>query len=142
MAIYPYLNFGGNCREAIAFYAEVFGSPEPDIMTWDQAPPGPDGAVPEEYAGLVMHAELAIGDSVLMLSDSMPDGSLVVGNNITLTIMTEDRAALESQFVAMSDGGTVEMELQETFFAELYGMLTDRFGVPWQFLIYKEDMTG
>ena len=60
MAVDVYLNFNGNCREAAEFYAEVFGTEKPEIMTFGEAPPNPDYQLPEEAKDLVMHTRLNI----------------------------------------------------------------------------------
>ncbi|WP_232939050.1 VOC family protein [Exiguobacterium aurantiacum] len=133
MPINPYLNFNGDCRDAVLFYADVFGEPAPEIMTF-AAQPGPDGEpVPDELADLVLHARLSVHGTSLMFSDAMPDGPVTFGQNITLAVVTDDLEAIRREFEALSDEGRVLMPLQETFWSKAYGMVEDRFGVQWQF---------
>ncbi|WP_029595933.1 VOC family protein [Exiguobacterium chiriqhucha] len=133
MPINPYLNFNGDCRDAVLFYADVFAEPAPDIMTF-AAQPGPDGEpVQDELADLVLHARLSVHGTSLMFSDAMPDGPVTFGQNITLAVVTDDLHAIRREFEALSDGGRVLMPLQETFWSKAYGMVEDRFGVQWQF---------
>jgi PhnB protein len=133
MAIEAYLNFNGNCREAVEFYAEVFGTEKPQIMTFGENPPDPEFQLPEEAKNLVMHARLEIQGSRLMFSDTFPGMPFILGNNITLALVSEDIDEMKSLFHKLGEGGKVSMELQETFWSKCYGSLTDKFGVLWQF---------
>lgn len=72
MSVDAYLNFNGNCREAVEFYADVFGTDKPQIMTFGDTPPHPDFTLPEEAKHLVMHARLTILGSNVMFSDVFP----------------------------------------------------------------------
>ena len=133
MPVHPYLNFNGNCREAVQFYAEVFRQPQPEIMSFGDQP-GPDGQpVPAEMSNLVLHTRLLVHGSSLMSSDAMPDGPVTFGNHLTLAIVTDDLDAIHREFEALSANGSVLMPLQKTFWSEAYGMLEDQFGVMWQF---------
>lgn len=140
MPINVYLNFNGNCREAVEFYGQVFGS-EPTIMTFGDAPPNPEFSLPEEAKNLVMHAQLTIQGSTVMFSDTFPGHPFVLGNNISLTIVSKDMDEIKSLFDKLKDGGKVKMELQETFWSKCYGMLTDKFGIQWQ-LSHDSGHTG
>lgn len=133
MPIHPYLNFNGNCRDAVTFYADVFHHAAPEIMTFGDQP-GPDGQpVPSEMANLVLHTRLSIHGSSLMFSDAMPDGPVSFGDNVTLAVVTDDLDAIHREFEALAVNGRVLMPLQETFWSKAYGMLEDQFGVQWQF---------
>ncbi|MFD1773098.1 VOC family protein [Paenibacillus rhizophilus] len=133
MAVNAYLNFNGNCREAVEFYAQVFGTEEPKLMTFGEMPPNPEYPLPEEAKNLIMHTQLDIFGSNVMFSDVFPGMPFVVGSNINLALVTEDIEALQSAFGKLKEGGKVGMELQETFWSKCYGSLSDKFGVVWQF---------
>ncbi|MDT3428909.1 PhnB protein [Paenibacillus forsythiae] len=133
MAVEAYLNFNGNCREAVEFYAQVFGTEEPKLMTFGEAPPNPEYPLPEEAKDLIMHTRLIIFGSTVMFSDVFPGMPFVAGNNISLAIVSDDIDALQSAFDKLKEGGKVGMELQETFWSKCYGSLSDKFGVEWQF---------
>lgn len=133
MGVDVYLNFNGNCREAVEYYAQVFGTEKPKIMTFGEVPPNPEYPLPEEAKNLIMHTRLNIFGSNVMFSDVFPGMPFVVGNNISLSIVIDDMEALQSAFNKLSEEGTVGMELQETFWSKCYGNLTDKFGVEWQF---------
>lgn len=133
MSIEVYLNFNGNCREAVEFYSEVFGTEKPEIMTYGEAPSDPEFTIPEEAKNLVLHTRLNINGSNVMFSDTFPGMSFVPGDNISLSFISKDVDEIKSLFNKMKEGGTVGMELQETFWSKCYGSLTDKFGIPWQF---------
>ena len=133
MAIEVYLNFNGNCREAVEFYADVFKTEKPVFMTYGESPPDPDWEMPEGAKDLIMHTNINIGGSRVMFSDAFPWMPLVMGNNISLTFLSKDIEEIKSIFNQMKVGGNVGMELQETFWSKSYGTLTDKFGVEWQF---------
>ncbi|MFE7064988.1 VOC family protein [Sutcliffiella sp. NPDC057660] len=132
MSVDVYLVFNGNCREAVEFYAKVFKTEAPRIMTFGDSPPNPDYPLPEEAKELVMHTRLNIDGSNLMFSDTFPGQPFVAGNNITLALISKNMDDLKSWYEQLKDGGTVGMELQETFWSKLYGQVTDKFGIHWQ----------
>lgn len=139
MSVNAYLNFNGNCREAVEFYAEVFGIEAPQIMTFGEQPPNPEYPLPEEAKNLVMHTRLNIGGSNVMFSDTFPGMSFVVGNNISLAFVSKDLDEIKSAFNKLKEGGTVGLELQETSWSKLYGQITDQFGIEWQFNFESEE---
>ncbi|MED3551063.1 VOC family protein [Cytobacillus praedii] len=132
MAVEVYLTFNGNCREAVEYYAEVFGTEKPQIMAFGDSKPNPEYPLPEEAKDLVMHARLTISGSTVMFSDTFPGSPFTQGNNITLAIVSKDINEIKSAFNKLKEGGTVGMELQETFWSKCYGQLTDKFGIGWQ----------
>lgn len=133
VAVDVYLNFNGNCREAVEFYAKVFETEQPKIMTFGEAPPDPNFTLPDEAKNLVMHSRLNIKGSTVMFSDVFPGMPFVIGNNISLSIVSKDIDEVKSLFNKLKEGGKVGMELQETFWSKCYGSLTDKFGIGWQF---------
>jgi PhnB protein len=133
MAVDVYLNFNGNTREAVEFYTEVFGLQKPKIMTFGETPPDPNFTLPEEAKHLVMHTRLNIDGSNVMFSDVFPGMPFVAGNNISLSFINKDIDLIKSLFSKLKEGGTVGMDLQETFWSKCYGSLKDKFGIEWQF---------
>ena len=132
MAINAYINFNGNCREAVEFYSEIFGTEKPVIMTYGDTPPNPEYPLPEEVKKLVMHTRLNITGSTVMFSDAYPGYPFVPGNNINLAIVSKNISEIRSLSKKLKEGGTVAMDLQETFWSKCYGSLTDKFGIEWQ----------
>jgi len=133
MAIQVYINFNGNCREAVQFYANVFKTEQPQIMTFGDTPPDPAFPLSEEDKKLIMHTSLIIEGSKVMFSDVPSGMPFVQGNNVSLTVLFDNTDTLKSIFNELKVGGTVIMELQETFWSKCYGFLTDKFGIGWQF---------
>ena len=132
MPINPYLVFNGNTREAITFYAQVFGQELPDIMEFGPGP-GPDGQpYPEEMQSLVLHAELIVHGTRLMFSDAMPHDPVTIGQNVTLALHLSDVDVLQKRFDQLAKGGSVIMPIQKTFWSEAYGIVEDAFGIQWQ----------
>ena len=127
MAIHPYLNFGGNCREAFTRYQEIFGG---DLVLLRMSEMPSNEPVPAEQADLIMHAALSFGDDILMASDD-PTGNFdgVRGMHVNYTV--PDVAEAERVFAALADGGEVIMPIAETFWSPRFGMCVDRFGTPW-----------
>ena len=133
-----FINFDGNCREAVAFYAKVFRTEVKNRMTYEEMPPDENYSVAEADKGKIMYACLQIGNMNAMFMD-MPSGApFVTGNNITPTISTDDQAEATRIFNELKEGGTVYAEMGKTFFSELYGMVKDRFGVDWSILYDPE----
>jgi len=132
MAVEVYLIFNGNCREAVAFYEQVFQTEKPEIMTFGDAPRDPNHPLPEGTENLVMHTRLSIWGSTVMFSDTFPGSPYTIGNNVTLAVVSDDEAQLRQAYEGLKEGGKVSMELQETFFSKCYGSLKDKFGIEWQ----------
>ncbi len=128
IGVQPYLNFNGNCEEAINFYKDVLGG---DILFMQRYGESPMKGMGDDNS--VMHCTLKIGDSNIMASDNPPGQPATIGSNISLAIGSNDAAGAEVMFQRMAEGGNVTMPMQETFWAERFGMLTDRFGVNWMF---------
>lgn len=133
MSINVYMVFDGNAKDAINFYQDVFETDQAEIMTFGEAPPHPEYPLPEEAKQRVMHGKLNINGSDVMFSDTFPGSALKKGDNITLAVLIDEEEKLRAQFDRIKEGGAVQMDLQETFWSKLYGQVTDRFGISWQF---------
>ena len=127
----PYLNFNGNCREAMTFYAECLGA-ELQIMPFSQAPKDQFN-FPEEAKDKVMHARLTKGSAVLMASDCPPGMPLQQGNNFSVSVNCDSSEEVDRLFAALGKNGNAMMPAQDTFWGAHFGMLTDQFGINWMF---------
>ena len=132
MSVEIYLVLNGNCREAVEFYSKVFNTEAEQLTTFGESPQHPDYQLPEDTKDLIMHARLTISGSTIMFSDTFPGEPYIAGNNVTLALISNNMDDLKSWYEQLKDGGTVDMELQETFWSKLYGQVTDKFGIHWQ----------
>jgi PhnB protein len=127
MQIQAYLNFDGRCREAFTFYQQVLGG-QLTMETHGESPMREQ--TPPQWHDRILHARLVVGDQELMGSDSPPDRH-ATPQGFAVSLNLADLGEAERIFAALSAGGSVQMPLQETFWANRFGMCTDRFGVPW-----------
>lgn len=127
-----YLMFDGNCAEAMKFYERTLGAKLEMMMTYAEAPPN-EMPVPAASAGKIMHASLEVGGRRLMASDYPADRPAKPMQGFSLSLSYPSVKEAAPVFDALSAGGTVTMPLAKTFWAEGFGMLTDRFGTPWMF---------
>ncbi|HEY6390281.1 MAG TPA: VOC family protein [Bryobacteraceae bacterium] len=130
--ITAYLNFDGNCREAMTFYKKCFGA-ELYLKPFSEAP----FDSPPDAKEKIMHATLTKGHTLLMASDTMPGMNFQQGNNFALNISCESLQEIEGLFAALGEQGEVAMPLQETFWAARFGVLKDQFGISWIFNFEK-----
>lgn len=149
MVINPYLNFNGNTEEVFDFYKSIFGGDFPFIMRFNEMPQEANDAegctgesIPENDANGIAHISLPIGKTMLMASDvpsNMPQVS--AGSNISLCISVDSRADADRIFNALSNGGTIQMPMQDQFWGDYYGMLVDKYQIQWM-VSYNEQQDG
>ncbi len=131
MKIDPYLFFEGNCEAAIEFYKQALGARVEFMMRNSESPePPPEGTLPPGSEHKIMHASLHIGGALVMMSDGMCSGEGGF-KGFSLSLDCPDADAAREAFAALADGGSVVMPLGKTFWAPLFGMVNDRFGVGW-----------
>jgi PhnB protein len=128
MQIQPYLNFDGQCKEAFTFYQQVLGGSIATMETHGESPMREH--TPLEWHDRILHARLVVGDQELMGSDSPPNQHQKP-QGFSVSLNFDDAAEAQRVFAVLADGGAVQMPLQETFWASRFGMLVDRFGIPW-----------
>ena len=130
MQFQPYLMFDGTCAEAMKFYERVIGGKLEAMLKYSEMPE-PCADMPAGSADRIAHACLVSDGAMLMASDTMPGQPYEGMKNfgVTLTFPTPDAA--RDVFDALAEGGQVTMPLGKTFWAEAFGMLTDRFGAHW-----------
>jgi len=142
----PYLNFNGNTEEVFTFYRGIFGGEFAMLMRYNEMPAGEgmegcedmEGNIPEAEQNGIMHIALPIGSSMLMGTDVpsiMPQ--VIIGTNISLALGAESREEADRVFNALAEGGSVQQPLQDMFWGDYYGMLTDKYGIQWM-MSYNE----
>ncbi len=135
MQVEPYLIFDGRCEEALEFYKRALGAEVTSLMRYKESPE-PDKFDPS-LGEKIMHAGFRIGETTVMASDDFQSGRAEF-KGIWLTLTVPDVAASERVFAALAEGGSVQMPLAETFYSPSFGMVTDRFGVPWMVIVSTE----
>lgn len=128
MQLNPYLHFDGRCEEAFRFYEQSLGGKIQGIMHHDGSPAA--DCAPADWKGKVMHACLSLGDQILMGCDAPPD-RYQKPQGFSAAVQIENPADAERIFAELAQNGTVTMPIQETFWAVRFGMVVDRFGIPW-----------
>jgi len=125
----PYLHFDGTCEEAFRFYARILGGEIVAMMPHEGTPAADH--VPPEWKGKIIHARLKAGSQELMGSDA-PPGMFRPMQGFSVSLHPETGVEGKRIFDALSEGGTVHMPFQPTFWStQGFGMCVDRFGVPW-----------
>ncbi len=124
----PYLTFNGECETAFKFYEECLGGRIVMMMTYADSPLA--GQTQPDWLGKILHATFALGDQTLGGVDVLP-ASYQKPQGFSVVLNMDDAAEAERVFVALSGQGTVQMVLQETFWALRFGLVVDRFGIPW-----------
>ena len=126
--IVPYLFFDGNCKEAMEFYKSSLGG-ELHLTALKDTPVA--AQFPPEKGSQMMHAELSNNLIALMASDNFDDSKMTTGNQISLMINCSSEAELRGFFDALAKGGKVDQPVRQEFWGDIYGQLTDKFGIQW-----------
>ena len=133
-AVNPYLNFNGNTEDAFNFYQSVFGG-ELDISRFKDL--DDDMGATGDDLNKIAHVRLPIGGGAALLGSDVLESmsaSSKQGNSFYINIETESEEEAEQLYNALSDDGNVQMPLQDTGWAEKFGMLADRFGIQWMII--------
>lgn len=137
MVVQPYLFFEGRCEEAIEFYKTAIGAQVEMIMRYSQSPDAPPpGMIPPGSENKIMHSSFKVGDSVIMASDGGCSGTSKI-DGFSLAISVDKAEDVDRLFNALSQGGSVQMPVGETFFSRRFGMCSDKFGVHWMINLPK-----
>ena len=129
MKVQTYVTFNGRCEEALALYKKAVGAKVTGLIRWkeslDKDMKGPPG-----YEEKIMNAAFLIGETQLMADDGMGDKTAEF-KGMTPVIEVADDLEAKRVFTALGEGGKVTMPLMKTFWTSSFGMLTDKFCVPW-----------
>lgn len=123
-----YLYFNGQCEAALRFYERCLGGKIEVLMLHEGTPAAEH--VPPEWGRKVLHARLNVGGQTLMASDAPPN-CYEQPQGFSVSLQVKDPVDAERLFRDLSENGQVRMPIQETFWAVRFGMLVDRFGIPW-----------
>jgi PhnB protein len=128
MKMSPYLSFRGDCEAAFTFYERHLGAQLGPIIRYGGSPMA--AQAPSDWSDKVMHGSLTVGGVLLMGADVAPD-QYEAPKGVSLSLQIPRAADAERVFHELAQGGRVMMPLEKTFWAERFGMVVDRFGVPW-----------
>jgi PhnB protein len=137
MKLHTYLNYGGNCEQALRFYEQHLGGKITMMMTYAEMPAPSPGqpTFPPDMQKKIMHARITLGDTDLMASDVPPERFEPM-RSAYLSLGVRSTAEAERIYTLLSDGGQIFMPMEETFFALRFAMLRDKFGTSWM-IIYE-----
>ena len=124
-----YVFFNGKCEEALEFYGKTLGT-KPELMRVQGSPA--ESHFPPDWKNKILHGHLPIGDHGALMGCDSPEYKKPQGARVVLHVATPAEA--ERVFKAFSEGGKIDMPLDKTFFAAKFGMLTDRFDIPWMII--------
>jgi PhnB protein len=135
----PYLTFGGNTREAYAFYEKALGAKIETMMSYADMPPAATAASdagcgdgPPPSGDGIMHACLALPGGAMLFAGDAPPGMPFEGmKGVMLALQYDSVEQAHTVFNALSKGGKITMPLAPAFWSKTFGMLTDRFGISW-----------
>jgi PhnB protein len=131
MQIEAYLTFNGNCEEALNFYAQALGGKAVDLMRYEGSPMD-NKELPAGWKNKVMHSNFEAEGARFMASDAMPGSPAPQYGGFSMSVYIEkDKARAQKVFDALAKGGKVTMPFAPPFWGGTFGMLTDKFGVPW-----------
>ena len=128
MQLNPLLHFDGRCEAAFKFYEKCLGAKITFMMPNAGTPV--ESQVPAGWRDKILHATLQVGEGRLQGADVPPE-HYQKPQGFSVTLGLQDAAETERIFHALTENGTVTMPIQQTFWAERFGMLVDQFGIPW-----------
>jgi PhnB protein len=138
MQLHTYLNYGGNCEEAFRFYEQHLGGKITFLMRHGEQPG--EGNVPPEWNGKVLHARMNLGGTELLGAD-IPAERFQPIRSAYLSLTVDSVGEAERVYALLTEGGQIFMPMEETFFANRFAMLRDRFGTSWMLLNPKPNPT-
>lgn len=137
MAIYAYLQFKGNCKEALDYYANVFGTTY-KAMTYGQVPveKQPHHPVMDDISEQILYAEMYVDDTLILFEDNVSQ-EVKGGNALVLSMRLKDETVLRKYFDALAKDGKVLTPISKFFWSDAYGIVVDKYGVEWKFNLEK-----
>ena len=128
MQVSVYLSFNGDCEAAFQLYERCLGAHIGQVFRYSGMPLA--DRVPADWSEKVMHGSITIGEQILMGADVVP-GQYEPPKGMSLSLHPDGVEETERMFAGLAEGGRVLAPLEKTFWAERFGMVVDRFGIPW-----------
>lgn len=132
VGVHPYIITNGNGQEAVKFYEDALEAEVLELQTYADLPPNPEYPLPEEAKNLIVHCNMKIGTTFLMLSDNFPSEPYQIGDQVNIALLFDNVEKSKVAFEKLSEGGEVVMPLQETPWSPSFGQVKDKYGVKWQ----------
>ena len=129
MNLSPHLVFDGQCQEAFSFYEQTLGGEIVTMLTYGDSPMAEQ--VSPQWHGRIVHANMKLSDGVLSGVDALPD-DFEQPQGFYVLLHTEGPGESERVFGLLAENGEIRIPIQKTFWSPCYGVLVDRFGVPWE----------
>jgi PhnB protein len=126
--VHPYLSFNGHCEEAFRFYEKTLGGKIQEFFRYEGSPMMKEA--PAEWANKIIHVSMIVDNDILSGADAPPQ-YFQKTEGMSVTLALKDTAEGERIFNALAEGGTVKMKYGATFWAKGFGMVIDRWGIPW-----------
>ncbi|PKG23978.1 VOC family protein [Niallia nealsonii] len=139
LGVHAYLRMNGNGKEAVRFYENTLEADVLGVQTYGELPENPEFTLPSEAKDRIVHAQLKIGNTFLMLSDTFPGQPYQTGSQVDVAITLNDAEKSKEVFEKLQNGGEVIMPLQETPWSPSYGQIKDKFGITWQISTIAEN---
>ncbi|WP_040983170.1 VOC family protein [Oceanobacillus jeddahense] len=130
--VYAYITMDGTGKEAIDFYKNALEAKVSGVQTFGELPENPEFALPVEAKDRILHAQIQVGNTYFMLSDTFPGQPFDTGSQVNVCVTLEDAVKSKDVFDKLKTGGKVLMPLQETHWSLSYGQVQDKFGITWQ----------
>ncbi|MFS0722518.1 VOC family protein [Paenibacillus sp. 1P07SE] len=132
LQVVPYVMLNGTAAQAIADYEKLLGATIVFRQTFGEGPQPEGFVLDEEQRQRIAHAVLQIGETQLMVADSLPSAPTTFGTAVNLCLLLEDPEEAARLYEVLSEGGTIIEKLQAVYFSPAYAMITDRYGVTFQ----------
>ena len=130
--IIPFMNFHGQCEEAVLYYQSIFKFNDPFFLKFNKVPNLPY-VIPEDYGNKVMFTEFTITDQKIFACDVYPGVQSTSGQSVSLNVIHSSLDDIRIWFETLSSEGVMGMSLQATNWAPQYASCTDKYGIVWHF---------
>lgn len=129
MELNTHLNFNGQCEAAFKFYEPCLGGKIVTMTTYADSPMA--NQVPPEWRNKILHASLKMGDEIVLMGADAPPDRYQEPKGFAISLQVKDPAEADRIFNSLAEQGKVQMPIQQTYWSPRFGMLVDRFGIPW-----------
>jgi len=134
----PYVNFYGRCEEALEFYKAALGGSYEIVMRAKDMPQSDEHQTPAGWENKVLHSRFSFDGGEFLASDGQAGTTRPADSAISLCAQTKSADEAKRIYAKLSEGGEIDMPMQETFWSPAFGMFTDKFGIYWMIGTFSE----